>query len=1093
MLSIVLAAIGFGAMAQTQHKVTRGARPQIDLSQVPADAYEPGVVQVKLMPGAQKGLTHSITKAGAKGYAQTGLPELDALCARLGVSELRPMMLSLYQRGAKSEQYAERHQAWGLDRWFTLTLASKTDVIEAVRQLQGAKDVEWAEPVYRTQIYGHVSPAEYGYTGNGAKWTPNDPRFNNQWHYHNTGQTNGTPDADIDLPEAWEIERGHPDVIVAIEDGAVAHTHPDLAANMWESIGYNFYNNSEFLNPSDHGTHVAGTVAAVNQNGTGVAGVAGGSGDNDGVRLMSTQVFPANVSGGYGYHLAPIYAADNGAAISQNSWGYTTPGVFNQNVLDAIDYFNANGGGNVMQGGISIYAAGNSNAEGNYWPGCYENVVAVAATDHQDGRAYYSNYGQWVDISAPGGAMYYDGDTRGVLSTITGNSYSYMQGTSMACPHVSGVAALIVSYAYRNGRLLTADEVRSLLLDNTDDIYALNPNYVGRLGTGRLNANNSLLALAEMLNNNPIQAPDMPTNLTAINITANTVTLSWNAVEGATGYTVRIANNEFNTANTSINLSGLQGNTTYNWSVCATNAQGSSAYAQSSFTTPNAQSATLPYSEQFASTSSNGWTVANSPSSLSNKWTISASSNAGGAANELRCAYQNALGTTRYISPAINTQGTSTVSLSFRHMLDAYKAGDLTLKVQTSTDGATWTDTDWAIEATASNINATSVSIDIATNPAAEVTYFAFVLDGNLYNFDYWYIDNVQIEAATNISIPTVQTIAVTNISQNNANVSGEVSSNGNASITARGFCYSTLPSPTTANSTVNVGIGTGQFSTTLNNLNPSTTYYVRAFATNSAGTAYGQQLTFRTEDTPLPAQEYCTSSGSSSLEWISLMRFGGIDHSSSSDGGYADNTAMVATVGRGEQLPIYFAAGYRGTAYTEHWAVWIDFDHNGTFDDAELVVSGSAANTNTLTSNVNIPNNALLGQTRMRISMKYGSLPTPCATGHYGEVEDYTVNITAEPNGQAAAFEFAEQLGQAHDEMLTLSPNPTSSTLYVNFGSIDGATPIRIYNAHGHLVLRTLTNGAQTAIDVSALANGVYIVTVDDPHGTITQKFVKQ
>ena len=124
---------------------------------------------------------------------------------------------------------------------------------------------------------------------------------------------------------------------------------------------------------------------------------------------------------------------------------------------------------------------------------------------------------------------------------------------------------------------------------------------------------------------------------------------------------------------------------------------------------------------------------------------------------------------------------------------------------------------------------------------------------------------------------------------------------------------------------------------------------------------------------------------------------------------------------------------------------------------------------------------------------MKYGSLPTPCATGHYGEVEDYTVNITAEPNGQAAAFEFAEQLGQAHDEMLTLSPNPTSSTLYVNFGSIDGATPIRIYNAQGHLVLRTLTNGAQTAIDVSALANGVYIVTVDDPHGTITQKFVKQ
>ena len=176
-----------------------------------------------------------------------------------------------------------------------------------------------------------------------------------------------------------------------------------------------------FRSPEDHGTHVAGTVAAVTNNSTGVAGIAGGSGSGNGVRLMSCQVFSGTGSGGFDQ--ASIYAADNGAAISQNSWGYTSVNVYEQAVLNAIDYFNANGGGNVMTGGITIYAAGNDNATGNWYPGCYSGSFSVAATNNKDVRSYYSNYGSWINISAPGGEQTYNNDPKGVYSTKTNNGY----------------------------------------------------------------------------------------------------------------------------------------------------------------------------------------------------------------------------------------------------------------------------------------------------------------------------------------------------------------------------------------------------------------------------------------------------------------------------------------------------------------------------------------------------------------------------------------------------------------------------------------------------------------------------------------------
>ena len=502
-----------------------------------------GVVRLKVSEALAQQLAAQNFSQKYPGEVVTGVASFDRLNKQFNVRKLT----RVFPPAGKNEA---RHRKHGLHLWYEVRMDKTVPVSNIIQSYQSDKQILRAEAVYQKAIIGSgekgFGPRVLKISANNSAALPDasdDPLLASQWHYNNTGQTNGTPGADIRLFGAWKVETGNPSVIVAVTDGGIQTDHPDLAPNMWvnpgeiagnnlddddngyvdDIHGYSFVTHSGTITPHEHGTHVAGTLAAVSNNAVGVAGIAGGSGNGDGVRLMSCAVFAAD-SVPDGFAEAYVYSADNGAVISQNSWGYTAPGVFEQVVLDAIDYFIDEAGKNAtgqqtgpMDGGLAIFSAGNFNDEGNYYPAYYEPVIAVASTTHKDKRAYYSNYGSWIDISAPGGETDAT-DAEGVISTLPGGEYGSFMGTSMACPHVSGVAALITSRFGRAG--FRPEALRARLLLSVDDIDGLNPMFTGKLGSGRLDAS---LALREG-DNIPPQAV---TDLAIANIDVGEITLTW--------------------------------------------------------------------------------------------------------------------------------------------------------------------------------------------------------------------------------------------------------------------------------------------------------------------------------------------------------------------------------------------------------------------------------------------------------------------------------------------------------------------------------------------------------------------------------------
>ena len=404
-----------------------------------------------------------LTETAADGFERTAdTASLDAL----GVRRIERVF-------PDAGEFEARHRAAGLHRWYRVSYdptVSRTKAGDDLGALPGVESVSFPLPKKRLSF--------------------NDPNLYHQWNYINFAQKKGfKAGADINVEPVWEqYTGGSRDVIVAVIDGGVDRTHKDLAGVVLspEEGSHNFvygYSGTQMF-ADDHGTHVAGTIAAINNNGLGVCGVAGGLDGSGGVRIMTLPMFGPDEYDDGDDASAIVWAADHGAVIVNCSWGYICRSErqaqqafeqFNSTksaLRSAIDYFIDNAGKDAsgkqtgpMDGGVIFFASGNDGFKYGT-PAGYEPVVAVGAFGPDGKMPKFSNYGEWVDLLAPGGSDSDYHPEEWVLSTVPTSNYAYMPGTSMACPHAVGVAALLVSYF--GGPGFTNDMLKSAILNGSD-------------------------------------------------------------------------------------------------------------------------------------------------------------------------------------------------------------------------------------------------------------------------------------------------------------------------------------------------------------------------------------------------------------------------------------------------------------------------------------------------------------------------------------------------------------------------------------------------------------------------------------------------
>jgi serine protease len=548
-------------------------------------------------------------------------------------------------------------------RTYELWFNNPQEVDLIIEALKSCPQVEYAEKVPYDQLF----------------LTPNDYNASNQWYLQKINATG-----------AWNYFSTGSTAVVAIVDNAIQYNHTDLNANKWVNPGETANNNvdddgngavddmngydvsDDDNNPGppntsfNHGTHCAGDASASTNNGTGIAGI-GFSVKIMSVKATSDGGSSSSITDGYA---GISYAANSGADVISCSWGGSGYSSTGQNVV--TNAWN--------MGSIVVVAAGNSNVNTQFYPAAYTNALAVASSSSSDAKSSFSNYGTWVDVTAPGSSIY---------STIPSNTYGSMSGTSMACPIVAGLCGLMKSL----NPGITQTALINCLLNSCDNIDSQNPSYIGQLGAGRINANNAMACVAGTMNappnanftasatstctNTPVQFTDMSTN--------NPTSWSWVFPGGTPASSTQ--------QNPSVTYASPG---TYSVTLYATNSNGTSTYSQNNYITVSNTGQVLPYSEGFQGTQflPAGWT-ARDAGSTSIFWTRNSTVGYNSTASAFFDNYTlDAAGARDEMwSPKLSFASLSTCTLKFDVAYARYDATySDTLAVYISTNcGTSWT------------------------------------------------------------------------------------------------------------------------------------------------------------------------------------------------------------------------------------------------------------------------------------------------------------------------------------------------------------------------------------------------------------------
>ncbi len=631
-------------------------KPSVDVTQMPQDAIA-GELLVKFDPAVSEILDNILPATKSRAATRSGVISVDEVLDLVGTYQIE----RVFPKNARTE---EQTRESGLHLWYVIRYSdefSAADVAERLRGLGEVQQVEFNREIKRAY---NAQPVYLSSEGTAPQLTSSglrsDRLFGYQWYLDNVpGEASVFGDrvvegADVDVKEVWAKCMGDPSIIVAVLDEGVDINHPDLAANIWsnpdegeygstedkdgngyagDKHGYNFIDDMPFINvnnylDSGHGTHVAGVIAAVNDNGIGISSIAGGTPAAPGVKIMSCQIFSGDKATTSLKQVRAIkYAADNGAHIIQCSWGYLSG---HSNTYDwggqgyvsdedwttgapieksTLDYFvhNAGSPNGVLDGGIAIFASGNESASMAGYPGAYKDYISVAATAPDFTPSSYSNYGFGVNVCAPGGDPNYykdlalnwtdynmpqGGNYASILSTLPANvengkydmgegGYGYMEGTSMACPQVSGVVALGLSYAAKQRKHFTWNEFKDLVIQAVEPIEEHwngkyknyypngNPtalkrmeleNYKGQMG-GQISA----AKLFELIDGEDAGRPMQFPNVVVAVAGVSTVNAAAYFAEGASGFSASVENSEVASVSVEgsvVTISGLKAGST---------------------------------------------------------------------------------------------------------------------------------------------------------------------------------------------------------------------------------------------------------------------------------------------------------------------------------------------------------------------------------------------------------------------------------------------------------------------------------------------------------------------------------------------------